>query len=305
MKRGKPPQASNTILGVQTLNTYLHTAGSACADGGGCLEGFTPAGGNRSAEGASLSLVTDGQISKALQKSPQEKKRGRLFQRLKSGLTWHKTDRLRFLTLTTSAESEYPIGRSWNHLVTSIRSVSPFKLWLNGYLSAHQLKAYYRKRGKSPSASLEMQYLEIQTKEGNGVIHAALYGDFIPQAFIADLWEKIHGSSRVDIRSPSDVDARQLASYFLRQYLVDQDALVRYSWSQGWVYRGFCKAWSECWKSQGFVPGLSIWYWSMDHQTHWDRWDGHQTKLLPDWELRRIHAERQEKLERATIRKTP
>jgi hypothetical protein len=234
------------------------------------------------AERVGASLEADGRISNRPTYSPGKRKRGRLFQRLKSGMTWHRGDRLRFMTLTTAPEAvERNFGKDWNLFVTRLRKYTPMRLLQEDYITWTDLKRYYRSRpyGKGPCGTLVMDYCAVQTWEGNGVKHCAIYGDYLPQAFISDLWDSCHHTKIVDIRSPKGTNGHQLSSYFLGQYIADQDMLNRYSWSRDWVYRGFCRQWSQCWKQNGFVPGLDLWYDSMVRNTFWQHLNGWQRSL--------------------------
>jgi hypothetical protein len=244
----------------------------------------TPRGVEHSEAGGDPSLEADGRISNRPTYSPGKRKRGRLFQRLKSGMTWHRGERLRFMTLTTAPEAlDRNMGKDWNLFVTRLRKYTPMRLLGEGYIDWSDLKRYYRSRpyGKGPCGTLVMNYCAVQTWEGNGVKHCAIYGDYLPQAFISDLWGSCHKTKIVDIRSPKGTNGHQLSSYFLGQYIADQDMLNRYSWSRDWVYRGFCGQWSQCWKQNGFVPGLDLWYDSMVRNTFWQHLNGWQAELDP------------------------
>ena len=148
--------------------------------------------------------------------SPLSRKRKRAFHRLMSGLSRSRSrgDRLRFMTLTSSSESEH------------------------GSLSRHfqvLRKRIERRFGFLP------QYWKINTNEGHGVMHIVFKGGFIPQAWLSEAWASIHGACVVDIRALKNRPKR-LANYLISNYLGKQ-SFERMSWSWNWVFRGFCHLW--------------------------------------------------------------
>jgi hypothetical protein len=109
----------------------------------------------------------------------------------------------------------------------------------------------------------EFEYLGVRTSEGNGVVHILYRGCFIPQAWLSNAWRDIHNSPVVDIRVVRPF--RGLGRYIVSQYLSDQDsAFQRYSWSWGWVYRGFVRNWKT-------ICRLSC----PDYKLAVQRWNGH------------------------------
>lgn len=99
---------------------------------------------------------------------------------------------------------------------------------------------------------IEIGYFKVQTAEGNGVLHLVLALSrpvYIPQKFLSSLWYRYHASSVVYIQrmGRGTADMRRVSRYLCTQYLADQSALVRisYSWwrcrvalGKGW---GFIK----------------------------------------------------------------
>ena len=89
-----------------------------------------------------------------------------------------------------------------------------------------------------------VQYLVIETGEGNGVLHifwAWRPGDgerrrsfYIPQGWLSDAWKRIHFSPVVWINrvDNSDDDASRLSRYCAAQYCAGQNALVQYRFSR-------------------------------------------------------------------------
>lgn len=179
-------------------------------------------------------------VSEAILESPYSQmsgKKKRAFHRLISGFTraCYRGDRLRFMTLTSSSVSEYQL------------------------LSRHL--QVLRKRISHAFGFLP-QYWKINTNEGNGVLHVVFKGGFIPQKWLSDAWNSIHGARIVDIRvlrgSP-----RKLANYLVGNYLCKQ-SFERMSWSWGWVFRGFCGIWRSRFSSwYRSSPGACLRAWNL------------------------------------------
>lgn len=190
----------------------------------------------------------------------QQKQGRRLFSALQSGLLWNRQTRLRFMTLT-SADDSPEIGRSYNHLVTRIRQATPMSLLDDcsfGGMGVKALPYYY---GSKPvDESLKLEYLALQTSEGNGVIHLLGVGDYIPQKWLSDTWKEIHGAWNVDIRKERQTGkGMQFARYMLAQYLKGQKGILRCSCSSNWVYPGWRRDFLTLVKKQGFSEGVLTW----------------------------------------------
>jgi hypothetical protein len=123
----------------------------------------------------------------------------------------------------------------------------------------------------------EFEYIKIRTDEGNGVVHILYAGCFIPQPWLSRMWNEIHQSPIVDIRSASRI--KGLGRYVVSQYLSDQRcSFLRYSWSWGWVYRGFVKIWRKvC-----ICSGNPIFLWNRHLSGHEIYIDGKILKPPPD-----------------------
>jgi hypothetical protein len=83
-----------------------------------------------------------------------------------------------------------------------------------------------------------LEFLAVKTREGHGVIHCLLgwKGDrpfFIPQRWLSQTWERIHGAPVVWVRKVKSGRGHRLrlSGYLVSQYLAEQDALVRVSGS--------------------------------------------------------------------------
>ncbi|MBA7537484.1 hypothetical protein ES705_29753 [subsurface metagenome] len=142
------------------------------------------------------------------------RKRRRCFHRVISGL--EKDPRCRFLTLTSSPKAKNPIQKDLRRLFERLR-----------------------RRG------LLTDYIRVieMTKQGRQHAHIIYRGDYINQMWISKMWEKIHQSPVVDIRSVKQTGrGKRRAAAYLAKYMAKEGA-HKYSWSWGWVYKGFVKTW--------------------------------------------------------------
>lgn len=196
----------------------------------------------------------------AQRRTAEQRKRGRLWHALQSGIARHQGERLRFMTLTSSTdENVLPLGKAWQRLKDRINRLTPAKLIKGGYINATDVRRYYQ---GAILKKLEINYLKVETMEGNGVLHVPYFGDYIPQRWLSDNWKELRGAGIVDIRATDAVrggGSRGLARYLLRQYIADQDALVRYSCGVRWVFRGSRRMFHQIIKHCGFVAGCMTW----------------------------------------------
>ena len=170
--------------------------------------------------------------------NPKIKQGKRLFSALQSGLYWNHDRPIRFMTLTSSNESPVDTMASFNYLIRTIRRTTPARLIEGHYVEMRKVKAYYP--GKPVDESLNIEYMAVLTSEGNGVIHALIIGDYIPQKWISDTWKSIHKAWNVDIRAPrGDKGHQRIARYILAQYVKGQSAIKRINCSQNWIYPGW------------------------------------------------------------------
>ncbi|MBA7518809.1 hypothetical protein ES705_10890 [subsurface metagenome] len=173
----------------------------------------------------------------------------RCFHRVMSGL--EKGGQLRFITLTSAEVQPRPIQESLRRLIWRLR-----------------------RRG------VLLDYIRVieYTKRGREHVHMIYRGSFIDQKLLSVMWNDIHGAPVVDIRQVRRHRgglkgvARELAKYMAK------DGHRRYSWSWGWVYKGFVKTWMEakrmCYQIERFshreFPYYSIyrlWYAHMRGRT--------------------------------------
>lgn len=182
----------------------------------------------------------------------------RAYARIRMGLKRHKGERLRFLTLTSAPDMKRPMAEAFRALKERLKRRTPHKLMKEGYLTKGQIRKFYQGRFMSP---LRFDYIKIETEEGpNGVYHILFFGDYIPQAWIADTWEELTGKARVVwIRETKKgvFNDKKLASYCVSQYVTGgQSEYVRFSCSWGWAFRGFISLMKFFIKELGYEKGI-------------------------------------------------
>lgn len=143
---------------------------------------------------------------------------------------------LRLITLTSSDEAPHDIQRSFRKLTMRLRR--------------RQLCQDY------------LKVIEVKD-DGREHIHMCFRGKFIEQAYLSEQWNEIHKSPIVDIRRVKKGyrNKRGVAGY-LAKYMA-KELFRRYSWSWGWVYKGFVKTWTAA-KSMiyGYIRlGGHSWLW--------------------------------------------
>ncbi len=148
-----------------------------------------------------------------------------MYHRVMSGL--EKGGRLRLITLTTARQED------------------------NSDFQRHfrTLRMRLLRRG------LLVDYIRCRemTKSGLRHEHILFRGSYIDQAYLAHLWEGIHGAPIADIRGV--YGKNRLASYLAKYAAKEVAARTAYSW--GWVWRGFAKSWTLV-KKVGWRWGYSF-----------------------------------------------
>lgn len=135
----------------------------------------------------------------------------RCFHRVMSGI--EKGGSLRFLTLTSSPGSPLDIQRSWRRLQMRMAR----RKLIEGYIKVTE-----------------------RTKTGLLHLHVLFRGSYVAQAWLSHVWKEIHNAEVVDIRKAY---GKRGAAGYLAKYM--SKAGERYSWSWGWVYRGFAGVWQR------------------------------------------------------------
>ena len=187
----------------------------------------------------------------------------RAWHRIKSGLKVHRGERLRFLTLTSAPGMRRDIKSARRVLKERIRRLTPARLLKLGYISSKDLRRFYP--GKPLWEPLKFEYFQVFVEhEGvEGVYHILYFGDYIPQAWLSDAWREVTGSAYVvDIRACRNnvENAHRLASYCVSQYVIGQSGKKRFSWSWGWVSRGFVGIWEKVKELTGNIE-TAIYLW--------------------------------------------
>lgn len=152
------------------------------------------------------------QGDKRMARTPKSR---RCYHRVISGL--ERGGKFRFLTLTSSRDSPETCQRSWRVLYMRLQR----RGLIEGYIKVPEL-----------------------SKNGKQHLHVLFRGEYIAQAMISEMWNKIHGAKIVDIRRVKGGRTKaQLASYMAKY--MSKDNFFRYSWSWSWVWRGFVKDWEK------------------------------------------------------------
>lgn len=153
----------------------------------------------------------------------------RCFHRVMSGI--EKGGSLRFLTLTSSPSSPLDIQRSWRKLYMRMSR----RGMISGYIKVTET-----------------------TRSGLLHLHILFRGSFVAQTWLSAAWMKVHGAEVVDIRKAY---GKRGAAGYLAKYM--SKAGERYSWSWGWVYRGFAGVWQRAKQIVRILrtrdPGRDVW----------------------------------------------
>ena len=161
-------------------------------------------------------------------KSSWSRTQKHLYHRILSGIEMARrsNDYLRVLTLTSSSDSG-DFHRDFEVLKKRIR----------------------RKFGK-------FEYIAVKehTKEGLVHLHMVYRGCFMPQSWLSDQWNEIHGAKIVWIAKLYTWKlAKHLARYFIKE------GFGRYWTSWVWVYKGFVRDWKRLVHEKGDMA-LAYWH---------------------------------------------
>ena len=171
----------------------------------------------------------------------EQRKRKRLFFYLRSGLLWNAVGDMRFLTLTSSPESPPDLGRSFHHLVMTIRRTTPQRLAEEKWVTLEELKRFYPT--KPIDEPLRFEYEGCRMDECHGVLHLIVSGDYLPVRWLRSLWVKIHAAKQLNIQLIKGRD--KVAGYILGQYIGKQNKFIRMYVSRGWLFPGARKTFLE------------------------------------------------------------
>jgi hypothetical protein len=167
----------------------------------------------------------------------------RCYQRIKSGLTWHQNEILRFLTLGSAPGMLRSQQEAFRALKERLKRLTLSKLYDDGYISKDQILTHYS--GKPFGYTPQLNYISIRTDEGpEGVLHILYFGDFIPQSWLKETWFELTGkckSAYIRMCKRPTYNEKRLARYCIDQYCAGQSDYLRFSCSKDWVYPGFVK----------------------------------------------------------------
>lgn len=168
-------------------------------------------------------------------KTPNQRKRARLFFYLKSGVIRHNSEDIRFHTYTTSPDAKGDIKKAFNKLVQDIRRKTPEDM--APYCTNRSY--YWAYAGRDVEEPLKFEYAGCKTNEGLGVVHVLVAGDYIPVNYLRDRWLKYHNTPQLKVllvNRQGDLDKR--IGYLLRQYIVGQNLYQHLLLSKNWLYPG-------------------------------------------------------------------
>jgi len=192
----------------------------------------------------------DGQKAESEPKwTPNKEKRKaqRLYHYMRSGIRYHASERLLFITFTSSPHSPKDITHSFKRMTQKIRRTTVQQLVDNKWVTLKQAARYYA--GKDADESLRFEYLGNRTNEGFGVIHLLAAGDYIPQKFLSHYWSEYHKAPIVSISDPGAKNKKKrynggqgvgkAMTYIVGQYIKNQAGYTRMIGpSKGWLYPG-------------------------------------------------------------------
>jgi hypothetical protein len=138
-----------------------------------------------------------------------------------------------------------------------------------------------------------VEFFKVETCEGFGVLHLvwAIKHDravYIPQVWLSDEWNKIHGAHRVWIKRFENKknSIRNVARYFVGQYLGGQSAIKRVSWSWWRSRVAIGKAWSQFKKILGEGDFSNPWaglHWRVRQISKWNKFKAWEELLSEGW----------------------
>ena len=158
--------------------------------------------------GERFSFPTDIKCDGKEPKNPWTRKQKRTFRNLLNGIKVTRklgfTD-LKFITLTTSdickdqlGYDNHTLSRDVVRLRQRLTRMTPWKLYKYGYLTRKQLPHFFdRNTYHKPFGKID--YLQVFTDEGNGVVHILGRFPYLPYNYLSSEWMDIHLSYNVNI----------------------------------------------------------------------------------------------------------
>jgi hypothetical protein len=140
------------------------------------------------------------------------------------------------------------------------------------YTDIHRSFDRLRKRIRRLYGRFEYCCIKEHTKEGLEHLHLVYRGKFIPQKWLSDTWNDIHGAKIVWIAQLYTWKlAKHLGRYFIKE------GVGRFWMSWGWVYRGFVRDWKVIVSKFG-ESAVRVWKDLLFH--------GHFVKIDDWWTIR-------------------
>lgn len=209
-------------------------------------------------------------------KKPWVRKQKRTYRHLINGIKVSKKKGcidLKFITATTSDickdqrdyDIKHGLARDMVRLRQRIQRLTPWKLYKYGYLTRKQLPHFY-KRNTYHKPFGKVDYLQVFTNEGNGVVHILGRFPYLPYDYLSSEWFDIHLSYNVNItRVDLDFESKNTASYIVSQYMANQEtSYQRSSMSRDWIFPAHAQIWKKCLQNSKD--------WSKQYKTDYGLW---------------------------------
>jgi len=170
-------------------------------------------------------------------RSASEKKRGRAFHKLLSGIRIGELSNVTVshLVLTSAPGTEYAkLNRDFQRLYKRIG----------------------REFGQIP-------YCKVKTKEGYGVLHVLIRTrKVLPQKWLSDKWNTVHVGSSIVWINRIYGSAKKAAGYLAAQYCSGQE-FDRLSSSLNWIKKGATRSWRQILSATGYQLAEAILRWDV------------------------------------------
>lgn len=185
-----------------------------------------------------LSILDYTSTKHAVNREVWNKRKRRMYGRLKSGVVWARSnnEQLYFLTLTT----RYDKNKGFNEV----------RFQELGVHFQNLVKRLRRKYGK-------FEYCRVKTREGSGVLHILFKGSRINIKIVREAWKELHYDSKImriiKCYGRTNVLIKYLVGYFIHH------SYTRLSWSKGWVFPKFVTTMKALIELYGFSEGIRKW----------------------------------------------
>lgn len=156
-----------------------------------------------------------------------------------------------FVTLTSSNEvdDDSSIRTDFIQARKRINRLTPRKLVESDFITKRQSGQFYGGGSDDLRVFEDLQYFNVFTSEGNGVIHSLMRCEYIPKDYIACLWNDVHSSSIVNVQyvNYNRYSIEDTAGYLVAQYCAVKQGsdFLGYSMSKNWLFNGHTKLWND------------------------------------------------------------